>query len=433
MIRQLQFEDSKIQTVRGQSESSKDKRDVCSKISIGKEIGIGKRSAVARVSVENPVTYFGGAEEESSADSAVTRKLSSSSSARIGNNTIDASVKIVIKSPDVEDAIVPAILYPQPPRRAPPCLSTIIATSEADFLDRQIVYNSQDDDDEGAEEDTLDDGSDSLLSASRLKYNEKNESVDLPAVQSNIEPRDIYVSNAIETTVSTNHRSIATLARKLEIPNEMREIKTIRNFDSTMNVKNLRDNEPKTKRHEVLHKQFETNARLIDPSTPSQRRCSKYQSEVEKRKSLRRSASQDVVDSVASSPRSSASRIESRIRKFETLNAFENSSLRSFNRHEERARPTNDRKSLGASGLRMQRSESFHHVFSHSQTADSRLTRGGSDSGLHYVTGYDLEPLVNRRHAGRDSTTLPANLLTKSLDRIDEAFDSMVDGTIFHG
>ena len=71
----------------------------------------------------------------------------------------------------------------------------------------------------------------------------------------------------------------------------------------------------------------------------------------------------------------------------------------------------------------MRRSESFHHV-SHVVRKDQCSSRGGSDSGLVYVTGYDLEPQITR--IALDVPKSP-NLLTKSLDRIDEGLDSIVD------
>ncbi|KOX72255.1 hypothetical protein WN51_03274 [Melipona quadrifasciata] len=73
----------------------------------------------------------------------------------------------------------------------------------------------------------------------------------------------------------------------------------------------------------------------------------------------------------------------------------------------------------------MRRSESFHHV-SHIARKDQCSSQGGSDSGLFYVTDFNLEPLVTRRPRSIEAPKSP-NLLTKSLDRIDEGLDSMID------
>lgn len=72
----------------------------------------------------------------------------------------------------------------------------------------------------------------------------------------------------------------------------------------------------------------------------------------------------------------------------------------------------------------MRRSESFHHV-SHVARKDQCSSRGGSDSGIFYVTDYDLEPQMVRTL--QDVPTSPNSHLTKSLDRIDEGLDSIVD------
>ena len=377
-----------------------------SKISIeSSNHGIENRLGAARISVhrdsvKNSVTYFGRTEEDLSVDSAVTRKLSSTSN--------DGSLKIVVKSSDVEDAIIPAILYPQPPRRAPPCLATILAR-EGDFLNHQVIYNPHDDED--VEEETLGDGSDSLLSASRLKYNSKNETNDNPNNPPIIE--DFY------QTVKKKNVSKKNL---FDVNDDKKEVKTIRNFDGGKNMKNLHENDPTTKYLEVYN-QFETINKPNEPTASMQRRGSKYKSEVEKRKLLRRSASQDIP----ASSHQSGNKIEGRIRKFETLNAFENSSLQNFGRLDDTRRDETLSR-VNASKFKIQRSESFHHV-SYASMSDQHSNRGGSDSGLLYVTDYDLEPLVNRQ-ANWKTPSHSGSLLTKSLDRIDEGFDTVIDGAI---
>ncbi|KOX72256.1 hypothetical protein WN51_03275 [Melipona quadrifasciata] len=158
----------------------------------------------------------------------------------------------------------------------------------------------------------------------------------------------------------------------------------------------------------------------------SQRHGSKYRSEVEKRKLLRRSASHDYLES--STSRSGKSRVESHIRKFESLNSFdEHRSLQSYGRpgSSENLRKQEQFFSEESSRSRMRRSESFHHV-SHIARKDQCSSQGGSDSGLFYVTDFNLEPLVTRRPRSIEAPKSP-NLQTKSLDRIDEGLDSMID------
>lgn len=201
-------------------------------------------------------------------------------------------VKIVIKGPEVEDAIVPAILHPQPPRRVPLCFSAMLAPPLADE-----VYDDLE---------TLGDGSDSLLSASKLKYQM---------------PKELPVKSPVKSPTP-------------------------------------KEKQPKSE---------------------------------EKKKYLRRATSHDPIDSRYSSPKSkrSGSRVESRIRKFESLNLFD--------------------PEIG----RVRRAESFHQI---SQAGRERCSsRGGSDSGLFYFTDYDLNV---------EAPLSPA--LTKSLDRIDEGLDSMI-------
>lgn len=359
---------------------------------------------------KDSTTYFGRNEdEEISVDSAITRKLSSSCSERMAKSCNDVSVKIIVKSPEFEDAIVPAILYPQPPRRAPPCLSTLLATREADFLDNPVAFENHDEDD--IEEETLDDGSDSLLSASRLKYITKNE---------NVEPLSQHRDNHNFYKIESNHFPHNSPSKSRQSNNLQNEPKTIRNFDNASNLKNLQD--PATK-YLQLYKQFDNQIINDNSNTSPKRSSSRYKSELERRKSLRRSASQDFLGSTGSSPNSGKSRIESRIRKFESLNAFENMSLRHFSRHEDNGNEKITR--FDGARSRIKRSESFHHVsMAEREDKSFKTCEGGSERGLVYITDYDLEPLVHRR---TEAEAFPhfGNLLTKSLDRIDESFDAM--------
>ncbi|XP_054007708.1 uncharacterized protein LOC128891848 isoform X1 [Hylaeus anthracinus] len=360
------------------------------------------------------VTYFGN-DRDYSLNSSDVRQLSSETR-RVSKSSVEGSVKIVVKGPDVEDAIVPTILYPQPPRRSPPCLATIMAARNGDFVDHEGTYNSHD---EEIEEETLGDGSDSLLSASRLKYNGKS-----PVYEEQIRNTRVDCfrkSVAKETDNEDDDKSKKgfddfRLRRFSE--SEIKDKKSIRSFENTYSLKSRATNDSRS------------NNRATDGFV--QRHSSKYRSEVEKRKLLRRSASHDYLESSASSPRSrrsGRSRVESHIRKFESLNSFdEHRSLQSYGRPESSENLNKQEQQFfgdESSRSRMRRSESFHHV-SHVAKKDQCSSRGGSDSGLFYVTDFNLEPLVTRRPRSIEAPKSPS-LLTKSLDRIDEGLDSMVD------
>ncbi|KAK0084265.1 hypothetical protein PV325_007339 [Microctonus aethiopoides] len=305
------------------------------------------------------------------------------------------SLKIVVKgAADVEEAIVPAILYPQPPRRTPPCLSTILATGPDEFLEHPVIYHSHDDED--AEEETLGDGSDSLLSASRLKYNTNEQCDDLEG--------QLYLSKNGVTSRDQFH---------IDQHNERKEIKTLRNYDA--GIKSINDLNQAPLCLEV-YRQFESVAKSNERS--------RYKSEIEKKKLLRRSVSHDFLDAQNNSSlhsRKSASKVEGRIRKFESMNSFDNCSQQNLSRNSGRRRTcdnTNSRK--------IRRSESCHQV-SHSSRKDNS-SQGGSDSGLRYITDFDMEPsMVTRRLSSTEVISEPSNQLAKSLDRIDEGLDSLVD------
>lgn len=305
------------------------------------------------------------------------------------------SLKIVVKgAADVEEAIVPAILYPQPPRRTPPCLSTILATGPDEFNEHPVIYHSHDDED--AEEETLGDGSDSLLSASRLKYNTNEQCDDLEG--------QLYLSKNGVTSRDQFH---------IDQHNERKEIKTLRNYDA--GVKSINDLNQAPLCLEV-YRQFESVAKSNERS--------RYKSEIEKKKLLRRSVSHDFLDGQNNSSlhsRKSASKVEGRIRKFESMNSFDNCSQQNLSRNSGRRRTCDDTNSR-----KIRRSESCHQV-SHSSRKDNS-SQGGSDSGLRYITDFDMEPsVVTRRLSSTEIISEPSNQLAKSLDRIDEGLDSLVD------
>lgn len=358
------------------------------------------------------VTYFGN-DRDYSIDSSSDKRTNGEKRRVSKSSSVEGSVKIVVKGPEVEEAIVPTILHPQPPRRSPPCLSAIMAVRHCDFIDQEEPFNSHDED---IEDETLGDGSDSLLSTSRLKYNSKNQTYE-ERIKTEV---DHFQKQCDRKETENNNdgkmkKSFTDLRRFGE--NEIKDKKTMRNYETSCNAKNKTTNDSKS------------NNRQLDGV--SQRHNSKYRSEVEKRKLLRRSASHDYLESSASSSRSkrsNKSRIESHIRKFESLNSFdEHRSLQSYERHGSSENLSKQEQFFAEenSRNRMRRSESFHHV-SYIAKKDQCSSQGGSDSGLFYVTDFNLEPLITRKPKSIEAPKSP-NLLTKSLDRIDEGLDSMID------
>ncbi|XP_050451751.1 uncharacterized protein LOC126851642 isoform X2 [Cataglyphis hispanica] len=382
---------------------------------------------------DEQITYFGN-DQDYNTDSSGTKRLNIDVPRKISKSSMEGSVKIIIKGPDVEEAIVPAILHPQPPRRAPPCLSAIIAARHCDLTDHAETYNSHD---EEIEEETLGDGSDSLLSASRLKYNGKHQIYDeqIRSINAN------QVQKLNKTTDAIKFGKSCDDLRHFEENENAKDRKIVRSYDISSGSKSriVTDVGPINRKIDVytqfdsIPKGFETSSgQSIDQRTIRQH-SSKYKSEIEKKKYLCRSASHDYLESNVSSPsqsRRSGSKVECRIRKFESLNSFdEHRSLQNYGR-------SNGSENLGKreqallladlSRFKMRRSESFHHISHRVSKKDQCSSKGESDSGLFYVTDFNLEPLVTRRPRSIDAPKSP-NPLTKSLDRIDEGLDSMVD------
>lgn len=381
---------------------------------------------------DEQITYFGN-DQDYNTDSSGTKRLNPRDLPRkTSKSSMEGSVKIIVKGPDVEEAIVPAILHPQPPRRAPPCLSAIIAARHCDLTDHVETYNSHD---EEIEEETLGDGSDSLLSASRLKYNGKHQIYDeqIRSINAN-QLQKVDKNDAVKF-----EKNMDDLPHFEESENA-KDGKVVRGYDVSSGSKSriVTDVGPINRQMDIykqfdsIPKGFETSsARSIDQRT-IRRHSSKYRSEIEKRKYLRRSASHDYLESNVSSPsqsRRSGSKVECRIRKFESLNSFdEHRSLQNYGRSNGSENPGKREQALLLADLsrsKMRRSESFHHISNRASRRESSL-RGESDSGLFYVTDFNLEPLVTRRPRSIDAPKSP-NPLTKSLDRIDEGLDSMVD------
>lgn len=245
---------------------------------------------------KNQVTYFGSDKSER----IISRKTSSQDFGDISKSSNDRGVKIVVRGPDVEEAIVPAILHPQPPRRTASCLSVMLAVRNCDLVDDHEVYNSHD---EEIEEETLGDGSDSLLSASRLKYNDGK-------INSNNNFDERVGNIAIVDQMKVNEN--------FEI---LRETRTNSASDKSIIIGN--------------HLESKSISKKNNNNSGGQQQNHRHRSEVEKKKFLRRATSHDFLESNNSSPHSrrSGSRIEGKIRKFESLNSFdERQSLQNFSR-----------------------------------------------------------------------------------------------------
>lgn len=378
------------------------------------------------------VTYFGN-DQDYSTDSDDMKRSGPGGPRKTSKSSMEGSVKIVVKGPDVEEAIVPAILHPQPPRRAPPCLSAILAARHCDFADHAEMYNSHD---EEVEEETLGDGSDSLLSASKLKYNSKHQIYD--GQMRSIDENYLQKQTKSDAILIGSNRIDVKLGKSLDdlrhFDNEAKNRKTLRSYEISK-TKMITDVRPVDRQIDVYRQldsipKFEMSSGRSTDQRTVHRHSSKYRSEIEKRKYLRRSASHDYLESNVSSPQSrrSGSRVECRIRKFESLNSFdEHRSLQNYER-------SSESENLGKQGsllmdssrFKMRRSESFHHISHHGLKRDQCSSKGESDSGLFYITDFNLKPVITRRPRSIDAPKSPS-LVTKSLDRIDEGLDSIVD------
>ncbi|XP_011502282.1 PREDICTED: uncharacterized protein LOC105365746 [Ceratosolen solmsi marchali] len=301
------------------------------------------------------------------------------------------SLKIVVLGPhqqtrdlianeeeDKESAIIPAIIHPQPPRRTPPYivgnslyLQQHLLPATCDLvLDQEaghhrvieVCMDSEQDDELLLLDD---DGSDSLLSASRLNYHAAKLSVrNDPSIQIE-EPSNVF----------GRRRSLSGGELKIDC---------------------LAD--------------FEISETILDERIAKKRPDSQYhgskqyskcggntvQRRTERRKYLRRCQSQDHVDE---GPKSRG--VIEHIRKFESLNGFE-------------VRKCSPDDTVS----RLRRSESFHQTRLSSKDNGSS-SRGGSDSGLAYGL---LDSDSN--YGGKRPRSM-----TKSLDRIDEGLDAMIEIT----
>lgn len=382
------------------------------------------------------VTYFGN-DQDYSTDSDGTKRSNPGGPRKTSKSSMEGSVKIVVKGPDVEEAIVPAILHPQPPRRAPPCLSAILAARHCDFADHAEMYNSHD---EEVEEETLGDGSDSLLSASKLKYNSKHQIYD-GQIRSVSGEDHLQKQSKSDAILIGPNRIDVKLGKSLDDlrhfgDSDAKNCKTLRSYEiSKSKITDVRPIGRQIDAYRQLDsvpKGFETSSGRSADQRTVHRHSSKYKSEIEKRKYLRRSASHDYLESNVSSPQSrrSESRVECRIRKFESLNSFdEHRSLQNYDRSNESENLGKQEQAallIDSSRFKMRRSESFHHISHHGSKKDRCSSKGESDSGLFYITDFNLKPVVTRRPRSIDAPKSPS-LITKSLDRIDEGLDSMVD------
>lgn len=384
---------------------------------------------------DEQITYFGNDQDYNTMS---TSRLNLP--CRMSKSSTEGSVKIVVKGPEVEEEIIPAIVHPQPPRRIPPCLSSILAIRHYDFTDHVETYNSHD---EEIEEETLGDGSDSLLSASRLKYNSKHQVYERPIKSVNMDQLQKQMKN--DTAVISSDQTDVKFKKNSDDfcysdENHSKANKTMKNYEISNEFKSSRITDVKSKDENIdVCRQFEStpkgfnvsSAQFVDctPTNPRTPHNSKYKNDMEKRRYLRRSVSHDYLESNVSSPRlrRSENRVECRIRKFESLNSFDDhrnlqnyvrlNSSENLNKREQTVLLTDTSK------FHMRRSESFHHI-SQVTKKDHCSLKGKSDSGFFYITDFNLEPLVTRRSI--DVPKSP-NLLTKSLDRIDEGLDSIVN------
>ncbi|XP_057323885.1 GATA zinc finger domain-containing protein 14 isoform X2 [Microplitis mediator] len=338
-------------------------------------------------------------------------------------------LKIVVQGPEVEEAIVPAILYPQPPRKIPQCLSTIITSDNApndEFLGNiSIGYNN---DNDQVKKDIFCDESDSLLSASRLKYinNNNNDNNDENNCGLYLNKRGVTIREESESKLVTNNNN-----------NEI-----LNNVDDTDDDNNL--TEP-CKYFET--RQFESH--LNNNNNNNHHHNQRYiKSQIEK-KLLRRSASQNCLDK--SITKSSTTRIEDRIKKFESMNLFD-TSLKTNNNLPSSRNNLSSRRIDDGNYKKIRRSESCHQVLSYFVPKEINNNNNhknrvvGSENRLDYVDNYyDNNMILMHQTLSRrfkpykivippvsDSLSnikknSPNSKLTKSLDRIDEGLNSLVD------
>ena len=276
---------------------------------------------------------------------------------------------MITEDDDNESAIVPAIIHPQPPRRAPPCIvgpgSLFIQPHHPHPMVEACVDSEH-------EEDLLlldDDGSDSLLSASRLNT---------PKVVN-------HRSEEMVVDVFRRRRSLGSGEFKME---------SLTDFEISETMLDER-----LPRKRLIEGTNNNNGNSNSLGSKQYSKCSNtVQRRTERRKYLRRCQSQEHVEQQQESKARGG--VLDHIRKFESLNSFD------------------DRRSLpNFEGLR--RSESFHQTRLSKEYCSS--SRGGSDSGLVYNVVDDVVQ-VKSHHQQQQQRSM-----TKSLDRIDEGLDSMVD------
>ncbi|XP_008203116.1 uncharacterized protein LOC100123986 isoform X2 [Nasonia vitripennis] len=265
---------------------------------------------------------------------------------------------------DNESAIVPAIIHPQPPRRTPTFLAQpVLGLTQQERLVEVCV---------DSEEELLlmEDDADSLLSASRLK--------------------------AQAGACVRREESLPSFRRRRSLGSSLAD------FETTETILESRRKDAVIKTSNTApHPQRNQNSNSLNSKQYNSKCANTVQRRTERRKYLRRCQSQEHMDNQQHQQETSTSSrgVIEQIRKFESMNSFD----------ERRSLPNLD-------SSRLRRSESFHQTRQHNATTnDSRnyygskdystSSRGGSDSGLTYN----------------------ALASSKSLDKIDEGLDSLVD------
>ncbi|XP_058796509.1 uncharacterized protein LOC131667231 isoform X2 [Phymastichus coffea] len=278
---------------------------------------------------------------------------SSEESARLDRHSKSAgSLRIAVPGPQPdeqrESAIVPAIIHPQPPRRAPPCL----LAGNPLFLQQELANRCAPDDSEQDEDllllldDDDDDGSDSLLSASRLNYHQQQ------AVQPRAAQRQ---AEAAPFGRRSGDFQLASLA-DFEISETILDERVCRQPDGNS--------------HSLGSRQYSRCGNTVQRRT-------------ERRKYLRRCQSQDHIEQQAVKPGGGGSVVE-HIRKFESMNSFD----------ERRSLPSIE-------DSRLHRSESFHQT--RLRVDGSTPRRAGSDATSRSLDRIDegLDAALLGRHRGQ--------------------------------
>ncbi|KAJ8664586.1 hypothetical protein QAD02_006248 [Eretmocerus hayati] len=286
-----------------------------------------------------------------------------------------AGLKIVVPGPqhtnkdtntneddDKESAIVPAIIHPQPPKRAPLCL---INGTGSIFLQQHHLPVLEAAVDSEHEEDLLilDDDSDSLLSASKLNYHT---------------PPKLFRGDGTQGDYK-RRRSLSSGERKLESLADFEISETI--LDERISAQPPESMTIKTNYTDQHQQSNSLGSRQYS-------RCSNtVQRRTERRKYLRRCQSQEHVHQ----SRDESASVSEQIRKFESLSSC-----------------------LDDERNQLRRSESFHQTSRHLAKSLDRLRRSASEDRPEHDLRYrahgkytsfldNRKPSQQQRHHQEDS------------------------------